>query len=110
MKSKGEQGRDDLSGTVSRKAKRRLKARSREDRGVWFGLGMFGMIGWTVAMTTLAGVALGIWLDGTWPGPISWTLTLLALGLALGCWNAWYWINREGRPDEVEEKEKEDRA
>lgn len=92
-----------LSGTVGKKASRRIKARRTRDRSIYFGLGMFGLVGWTIAVTTLLGVAAGIWIDRTWPGPYSWTLTLLFLGLLVGCLNAWYWIKREGRPDDDED-------
>lgn len=84
-----------LASRIGRKAERRQKARARPDRGLWFGLGMFGLVGWSVAVPTLLGIAIGIWLDKRWPGPPSWTLTLLFLGVVLGCVNAWYWIERE---------------
>lgn len=89
-----------LPGTVGRKASRRLKARRNRDRGVWFGLGLFGMVGWTIAITTLIGVAIGIWIDRTWPSSYSWTLMMLFIGLIIGCINAWYWINKESRFDD----------
>jgi ATP synthase protein I len=57
-----------------------------------FGLGMIGMVGWSVAIPTLLGVAAGMWMDRTWPGPHSWTLTMLFVGVILGCLNAWYWV------------------
>jgi ATP synthase protein I len=50
---------------------------------------MLGIVGWSVTVPTLAGVALGVWIDHKWPSPVSWTLTLLFVGLAIGCWNAW---------------------
>jgi ATP synthase protein I len=84
---------------IGRRAERKLEARRQGDRGVWFGLGMFGLVGWAVAIPTLAGIALGIWLDGRVQGQISWTLTFLFIGAALGCLNAWYWIQRESRHD-----------
>lgn len=83
---------------VAGKEERKLKARS-ENRSVWFGLGMFGMVGWSVAVPTVAAVALGVWLDGRYPGRISWTLTLLVVGVAVGCVNAWFWIKRESKKD-----------
>ena len=70
---------------MQRKEARKLKARSRHGRGVWFGLGMFGLIGWSVALPALAGVALGAWIDRTWPSRYSWTLMLLLGGIILGC-------------------------
>lgn len=87
---------DDLGAEVGRKAARKLRARNEQNRNVWFGLGMFGLVGWSVAIPTLAGIALGLWIDRTWPGRVSWTLTLLFVGLVLGCLNAWRWVKREG--------------
>jgi len=88
-----------ISDTIGTKAERKLRARGREDRGVWFGLGMFGLVGWAVAVPTLLGVVLGIWLDRHIPGKPSWTVTLLFVGVVLGCVNAWYWVRRESRHD-----------
>jgi ATP synthase protein I len=84
---------------VEVKQERKLKARREKDRSVWFGLGMFGLVGWSVAIPTLIGIALGVWIDTRWPSRISWTLTLLFIGVVLGCLNAWRWIKREGRHD-----------
>jgi ATP synthase protein I len=81
---------------VDRKEKRKVAVREHGKDSVWFGLGMFGLIGWSVAIPTLLGIALGIWLDTSWPqGQLSWTLTFLVLGVCLGCLNAWYWVARE---------------
>lgn len=82
---------------VLRKEARRRKARREKDRGLWFGLGMFGLVGWSVAIPTLAGIAVGIWIDSTVGGRYSWTLMLLFVGIAVGCLNAWYWVKRESR-------------
>jgi len=77
---------------------RKLRSRAEGKRGVWFGFGMFGLIGWSVAVPGLAGLAFGMWLDRAFPGRVSWTLTFLVVGVALGCFNAWYWVKHEGRP------------
>ena len=87
----------DVPEIVGRKAERKLLARREQRRGVWFGLGMFGLVGWAVALPTVAGVAIGLWLDGRFPSRISWTLTFLFLGALLGSLNAWYWVKRESR-------------
>ncbi|MGR8980679.1 MAG: AtpZ/AtpI family protein [Gammaproteobacteria bacterium] len=89
--------RRELPDTIDDKVARRMKARARAEHGIWFGLGMFGLVGWSVAVPTILGIALGIWLDRRLPGQVSWTLTLLFLGVALGCVNAWFWIKRETR-------------
>jgi ATP synthase protein I len=85
--------------TVGTKENRKIRARQEEDRGVWFGLGMFGLVGWAVAIPTLIGIAVGIWIDKRWPSPYSWTLMLLVIGVVVGCLNAWYWVRRESRRD-----------
>jgi ATP synthase protein I len=89
----------DVPDAVGRKAERKLRARRQGRRGVWFGLGMFGLIGWAVALPTVAGVAIGLWLDARVPSRVSWTLTLLLAGALLGALNAWYWIQRESRDE-----------
>ncbi len=80
---------------VELKAARKLQARRQGEQGVWFGLGMSGLIGWSVAVPTLLGAMLGIWLDRRHPGVHSWTLTLLIAGLAIGGFNAWHWLTQE---------------
>ena len=57
------QPKPSLSQEVGAKAARKLRARRNSAQGVWFGLGMMGLIGWSVAIPTLLGAALGIWLD-----------------------------------------------
>jgi ATP synthase protein I len=90
-----EQGRSGLARQVGAKAARKHQARRSPTPGVWFGLGMMGMIGWSVVAPTLLGAALGIWIDQHYPGPRAWTLALLVAGLAIGCCTAWYWVAQE---------------
>ncbi len=86
-----------LANQVGAKALRKLKARRNSTQVVWFGLGMMGLIGWSVVVPTLLGAALGIWIDKQHPGTHSWTLALLMAGLAIGCFNAWHWIDKEDK-------------
>jgi ATP synthase protein I len=86
-----------FSREVGAKATRKLKAQRHVTQTVWSGLGMMGMVGWSVAVPTLLGAALGLWLDKYYPWNHSWTLMLLAIGLALGCVNAWHWVAKEDR-------------
>src|SRR5579864_7763401 len=96
-----------LSDEVGAKAARKLKARRNSAQGVWFGLGMMGLIGWSVVIPTLLGAALGIWLDEYYPGKHPWTLALLVAGLAIGCLNAWRWVAKEDKAmrDEQEDSD-----
>jgi ATP synthase protein I len=93
---------------VGSKEIRKLRARREQHHSIWFGLGTFGVVGWSVAVPTLLGVALGIWIDSRWPGSYSWTLMLLFGGLILGCLNAWYWISQEREGISVPEKDGDD--
>jgi ATP synthase protein I len=93
-----------LASKVGAKAVRKLKAR-RSTQGVWFGLGMMGLIGWSVVVPTLLGAALGLWLDQKYPGSRSWTLALLVAGLTLGCINAWLWVAKEHKSMRDDEQE-----
>ena len=85
-----------LGDKVDEKLTRKLEARRERRKAVWFGFGMFGLIGWSVAIPTLLGIALGVWIDRNYPGRFSWLLMLMFGGLILGCLNAWYWLKREG--------------
>jgi ATP synthase protein I len=86
-----------LKKKVAAKQRRKMEARREGDRSAWFGLGMFGLVGWSVAIPTLIGIAIGLWIDGRWPSRFSWTLMLLLVGLSVGCLNAWWWVQRESR-------------
>jgi ATP synthase protein I len=82
---------------VEAKEARKRKARREGERSVWFGLGMFGLVGWSVAIPTLIGIAVGVWLDTRSDAPYSWTLMFLIAGVVLGCLIAGYWVRRESR-------------
>ena len=86
-----------LAAQVGAKAARKLKARRKANPVVWTGLGMMGLIGWSVVVPTLLGAGLGVWLDEHHPGKHAWTLALLMAGLALGCLNAWHWVANEDK-------------
>lgn len=94
-----------LSDKVGAKAARKLRAQRHVTRTVWFGFGMMGLIGWSVAIPTLLGIALGLWLDDRFRGGRSWTLALLVAGLTIGCFNAWLWVTKE---DKAMREEQED--
>jgi len=90
---------------VSDREKRKLDT-GRQDKKIWFGLGMFGMVGWSIAVPAVAGAFLGIWIDSRQLGRYSWTLMLFMSGLCLGCYNAWYWMQKERRDINIKDGEK----
>lgn len=89
---------------IGSKEWRRIKGKTHKDETVWFGLGMIGVVGWSVAIPTLIGTAIGIWIDRTWPSRFSWVLMLLILGVALGAVNAWHWV-RKARESIIEQED-----
>ncbi len=74
----------------------RRKQAKKDQFNVLAGLGYMGMIGWLVVVPVLLLAWLGRWLDARSSGGISWTLSLLLLGLVIGIWNAWRWIVQHG--------------
>lgn len=87
--------RDEFVERVTDKQKRKERARRETNRGIWFGMGMFGLVGWSVAIPTVLLLALGIWIDSWAKDPYSWTLMFLVIGIGVGCLNAWFWVKRE---------------
>jgi ATP synthase protein I len=106
MELNDDQKKESFSRKVEKKEKRRIKAGDHRPE-FWSGAAIFGLIGWSVVMPMLAGIALGIWIDRKFPGKHSWTLTLLIAGLALGCFNAWNWIMKENKNDNNSGQEEE---
>jgi ATP synthase protein I len=90
-----------LAKEVGASAERKLHARAHPTQ-VWSGLGMMGLVGWSVVIPTLLGAALGLWLDER-GSTHSWTLALLVAGLVLGCLNAWHWVANEDRAIHAED-------
>ena len=86
---------DELRRIVLHKSVRRARARRRGSANIWSFMGMFGLVGWTVAIPTLLGLALGVYLDGRIDSSVSFTITFLIVGVAIGISMAWYWVRRE---------------
>src|SRR5512137_1823685 len=85
---------EDFTKKVGLRESLRIRAGKSRKQTMWFGLGMFGLIGWSVAIPSLIGVSIGLWIDKEMPSRFSWTLMLLIIGVALGCLNAWFWVKK----------------
>lgn len=77
---------------VRDKSNRKLKVQG--ERNTFLGLITYGLVGWAVAIPILIGISIGLWLDREYPSDYSWTLICLLVGAVLGCFNAWYWIQK----------------
>ena len=61
---------------------------------------MFGLVGWTVAVPTLLGLAFGVFVDNRVESSVSFAITFLIVGVAVGATMAWYWVRQESRGDD----------
>lgn len=95
---------DNLARKAGRSEAARIRARRHRPRSVLAALGLFGLVGWSVAVPAILGVALGAWIDRHHPGQYSWTLMLMISGVLLGCVNVWFWITREHREIDKEQQ------
>lgn len=86
---------DRFTREIAAKSARKRRALDKGRTGVWYGLGMSGLVGWSIVAPTVGGAMLGLWLDARYPGGHSWTLALLMAGLVIGGANAWHWVARE---------------
>jgi ATP synthase protein I len=91
-----------FSQQIGQQASRKLKAQQGSSQSIWFGLGMSGLVGWSVTVPALMGVALGMWIDQRYPSSYSWTLMLMLIGMIVGCLNAWHWVDSQHK--EMHEK------
>lgn len=85
---------------VLRKSLRRQRARRTRDDSIWSWLGTFGIVGWTVTVPTLLGLALGLFLDDRIDSSFSFAITFLVLGAVTGVSMAWRWVSDEGSGDD----------
>lgn len=90
--------------TLEKKEIAKLMAKRRKKGNVWLGLGMLGLVGWSIVIPTFLGLSIGIVIDKKFTSPFSWTLMCLFLGLIIGCINVWYWIAKERKSIEKDKK------
>lgn len=88
--------RETFAHAVAEKEERKLRARGKRQT-LLFGMGMFGLVGWSLAVPVVVCLWVGIELDRRTQSGISWTVTLLFSGVVIGAINAWYWVERERR-------------
>lgn len=82
---------------MKKEDKENLIKKAEKDKGkkkILSKIGMIGIIGWSVTLPMLGGIALGVWIDNNFKGKYSWTIMLMVAGLFLGCYIAWEWIEK----------------
>jgi ATP synthase protein I len=78
-------------------AQERIERGRGQKNNILGSIAILGVVGWSVTLPTILGVVLGVWMDRRWPGRFSWALTLMMLGLAIGCTSAWFRIKGDHR-------------
>jgi ATP synthase protein I len=73
-----------VEGDFSRHARREEGYRS-----FWQSLGVLGMVGWPIALTTVGGAFAGRYLDKHFETGVRFTLMLLTAGAIIGSYTAW---------------------
>jgi ATP synthase protein I len=84
---------DPLVQEIRRRRDRRDRWLREGDMSVGRRLAQIGVLGWIIVAPMLAGLFSGRWLDARLETGIFWTAPLLVLGLGLGGWTAWKWMN-----------------
>lgn len=92
MSTKNDRSTDE----IRRSAERMKRARSEPGVSPLRGLGAFGIIGWSVAVPTVGGAFLGLWLNKVAPQNFSWPIALILGGVVVGGMISWNWIGKEG--------------
>jgi ATP synthase protein I len=98
LDKKKQSSEEDLLERIKKDSAKKNKSR-KEGSEIVFGLGLFGIVGWSIAIPTILGIALGVFLDNRFPVNFSWTITLLFAGVVLGSFNAWHWIKEKSSDD-----------
>jgi ATP synthase protein I len=88
--------RDKSAEDIARHARRMKSTRDNPGPSPLRGFGTFGMIGWSIAVPTVGGAFLGLWLDRVAPQDFSWTIALILGGVVLGAFIAGAWMGKEG--------------
>ncbi len=87
--------KDDASVTaIRRRAERMQQTRNQPKYSPLSGLGVFGVIGWSIAIPTVGGAFLGVWLNRVAPQSFSWPIALILGGVVVGAMVAWSWIDK----------------
>ncbi len=60
-------------------------------------LGQIGILGWSIVIPTLLGLAVGHWLDKYFGTRVFFSAPLLMVGAAFGLWSAWKWLHLQIR-------------
>ncbi|SNR63679.1 AtpZ/AtpI family protein [Puniceibacterium sediminis] len=88
-----ENDKDPLIVQTRLRRERRARWLREGDMSVGRRLAQIGVLGWILVAPTLVGIFAGRWLDEHFSSGVFWTAPCMLLGLCLGAWTAWNWMN-----------------
>jgi ATP synthase protein I len=91
----GPDEQDPLVKAARQRGERQIRWLREGDPSVAQRLAQIGVLGWMIVVPMLIGVFAGRWLDQKFNSGLFCTAPLLMLGLALGCFSAWKWMQSE---------------
>lgn len=95
MTSQPKKNGETLATPVRRQRERRAQWRREGERSLGRNLAWIGALGWLIVMPILVGVFAGRWIDRHYGTGVFWTVSLLALGVAVGCYLAWRRVQQD---------------
>jgi ATP synthase protein I len=88
---------DSMAQAARQAVERERQAQEESEPSLGARLGQIGILGWTIVVPTLLGLALGHWLDRHLRTGVFFSAPLLMAGAAVGMWSAWKWMHRQTR-------------
>ena len=85
---------DEFQLRIKKRAELLQQGKRDKGRAFWKYVGLIGAVGWGVVVPMLAGIFMGRFIDRHAGTMYRWTLGLLCLGLAVGCYNAWRMVTK----------------
>jgi ATP synthase protein I len=83
-----------FSEDIDKSAKELLKAR-KEKTSFWRYAYIIGVGGWLFVIPIVGGAYLGRYIDKKVEAGISWTITFIIIGIAIGIYNIWHFYIKE---------------
>ena len=76
------ENQDKFKEKIENESEKKIRSRKEGDQ-ILFGLGAFGIVGWSIAVPTVALTFLGLYFDRISTTEISWTITMMLAGLGI---------------------------
>ena len=86
---------DGMAEAARKEEDRRIRWRTEGESSVMRFVGQIGILGWIIVAPTLLGLFVGRWLDRSFGTGIFWSAALLVLGVTIGFWSGWRWMQRQ---------------